>query len=48
MELTQIRYEIEGAIGLVTLNRPERRNAYTPRMMEELVSVFSQAPLPTW
>ena len=43
MELTEIRYEIEGAVGLVTLNRPERRNAYTPRMMEELVSVFTSA-----
>jgi enoyl-CoA hydratase/carnithine racemase len=43
MDLTQIRFDVKDAVGLVTLNRPERRNAYTPRMMEELVWTFGQA-----
>src|SRR5262245_47675194 len=43
MELSQTRYEVKDAVGLVTLNRPERRNAYTPRMMEELVWIFGAA-----
>ena len=43
MELSQTRFEVKDAVGLLTLNRPERRNAYTPHMMEELVSIFETA-----
>ena len=34
--------ERRGAVGLVTLNRPERRNAYTPRMGAELHEAFAE------
>jgi enoyl-CoA hydratase/carnithine racemase len=32
----------EGGVGLVTLNRPEHRNAYTPRMGAELRDAFQE------
>ncbi len=32
----------QGRVGLVTLNRPERRNAYTPRMGAELRDAFGE------
>jgi enoyl-CoA hydratase/carnithine racemase len=32
----------DGGVGLVTLNRPERRNAYTPRMGAELRDAFEE------
>ncbi|HXM58132.1 MAG TPA: enoyl-CoA hydratase-related protein [Candidatus Dormibacteraeota bacterium] len=37
-----IRLERRGAIGLVTLHRPERRNAYTGRMGVELHAAFAE------
>ncbi|MBA1263133.1 MULTISPECIES: enoyl-CoA hydratase-related protein [Pseudomonadaceae] len=33
----------EGSIEILTLNRPEQRNALTPELMEELSSAFEQA-----
>lgn len=35
MEYTQIQVERRDAIALITLNRPERLNAWTPQMAEE-------------
>lgn len=35
MDYTQIRYETRGAVALLTLDRPERMNAWTPQMAEE-------------
>lgn len=35
-----ILLERQGSVGLVTLNRPDRRNAYTPRMGIELNAAF--------
>jgi enoyl-CoA hydratase/carnithine racemase len=35
VEYTQIQYETEGPIATVTLQRPERLNAWTPRMSRE-------------
>jgi enoyl-CoA hydratase/carnithine racemase len=32
----------EGGVGLVTLNRPDQRNAYTPRMGAELRDAFQE------
>ncbi len=43
MKLEQTKFEVEGGVGLITLNRPERMNAFTPRMMEELVQLFATA-----
>ncbi len=35
-------YSVEGGIATVTLNRPERMNAFTPQMRDELISVFDE------
>ena len=43
MDYEQIRYEVSDGIGLVTLNRPERRNAWTPRMAREKFDAVSRA-----
>jgi len=39
----QITYEVDDRIALVTLNRPERMNAWTITMMEELIDAFHRA-----
>jgi enoyl-CoA hydratase/carnithine racemase len=38
MDFTQIIYEVKNAIAWVTLNRPDRLNAWTRTMMEELIA----------
>ena len=43
MDLTQTRYEIDKGVGLVTLNRPDKMNAFTPVMRKELIEIFTQA-----
>ena len=43
MNFTQIRYEANNGIALVTLNRPERLNAWTKTMMEELMRAADTA-----
>ncbi len=43
MEYKQIKCDLSDHILTVTLNRPERLNAFTPVMCEELVDVFSRA-----
>jgi enoyl-CoA hydratase/carnithine racemase len=43
VEYEQIRSERRGEVALVTLNRPERLNAWTPRMAEELADAFEAA-----
>jgi enoyl-CoA hydratase/carnithine racemase len=42
VEHEQVRYERRGAVGLLTLHRPERLNAFTPRMAAEIVDVFDR------
>src|SRR5438270_12124685 len=37
-----ILVERRGAVGVVTLNRPERRNAYRPRMGLEMRHAFAE------
>jgi len=39
----QIRYEVDGPIATVTLNRPEKLNAYTAQMGAELALAIRQA-----
>jgi enoyl-CoA hydratase/carnithine racemase len=39
----QIRSETRGEVQLVTLDRPERLNAWTPKMAEELADAFESA-----
>lgn len=36
----RIRFEVDGAVAVVTLDRPEKLNAYTPEMGEEIVDAF--------
>lgn len=43
MDHEQIRSERRGEVQLVTLNRPDRLNAWTPRMAEELANAFTSA-----
>ncbi len=42
-ELETIRCEREGPALVVTLNRPERLNAFTPWMRDELIGAFDRA-----
>lgn len=43
MRYEQILVEKKGAVSLLTLNRPERLNAWTPRMAEELAHAIEAA-----
>jgi enoyl-CoA hydratase/carnithine racemase len=43
VEYEQIRSERRGEVQLVTLTRPERLNAWTPQMAEELADAFALA-----
>jgi enoyl-CoA hydratase/carnithine racemase len=43
MEFQEIRYEIDDGILTITLNRPDRLNAFTPTMGKELVDAFDRA-----
>jgi enoyl-CoA hydratase/carnithine racemase len=43
MEFEQIRYEVEGNVLTITLDRPDRLNAFTERMGRELVEAFDRA-----
>jgi enoyl-CoA hydratase/carnithine racemase len=43
MEYEQIRYEVESNILTLTLNRPEKLNAFTGRMMQEMIHALDCA-----
>jgi enoyl-CoA hydratase/carnithine racemase len=43
MDYQQIRYETRGPVALLTLNRPDRLNAWTPRMSEEQAHAIERA-----
>ena len=43
MEFTEIRYEIADGVLTITLDRPERLNAWTPTMAVELLTAFDHA-----
>lgn len=36
MTYTQVKFEQQGRVGIITLNRPERLNAWTDQMMSEM------------
>ncbi len=38
-----IRYEIDGPVGVITINRPHRYNAFRGRTVEELIKAFRLA-----
>jgi enoyl-CoA hydratase/carnithine racemase len=41
--VTEVRYEVSDGILTLTLDRPERLNAFTPTMLEELLTAFDRA-----
>ncbi len=43
MDFIQTRYEIDKGIATITLHRPDRMNAFTPVMREELIALFAEA-----
>jgi enoyl-CoA hydratase/carnithine racemase len=43
MEYQQIAYQMDGQILTITLSRPDRLNAFTTRMMTELLDAFDRA-----
>jgi enoyl-CoA hydratase/carnithine racemase len=43
MDFEEIRYELADRILTITLDRPERLNAFTPRMGSELIEAFDRA-----
>jgi enoyl-CoA hydratase/carnithine racemase len=43
MDFEQIRAELDDRVLTITLNRPERLNAWTPVMMRELIEAFDRA-----
>ena len=40
MDFEQIRYEVADGVLTITLNRPDRLNAFTGTMMQELIAAF--------
>jgi enoyl-CoA hydratase/carnithine racemase len=43
MDLIQTQYKITNGIALITLNRPEKKNAFTPQMRKELIWLMEKA-----
>jgi enoyl-CoA hydratase/carnithine racemase len=40
MTFTEIAYEVDGPVATITLDRPDRLNAFTVQMMSELIEAF--------
>jgi enoyl-CoA hydratase/carnithine racemase len=43
MSFQQIRYEVADGVLTITLNRPDRLNAFTPTMQRELIEAFDRS-----
>lgn len=43
MDFSQIAYEVEDGVLTITLDRPDKLNAFTTRMQHELVAAFDEA-----
>ncbi|MEA2442631.1 MAG: hypothetical protein QOH76_4055 [Thermoleophilaceae bacterium] len=43
MEFEQIRYEVADSVLTITMNRPDRLNAWTPTMLTELLEAFDRS-----
>lgn len=42
-DFTQIKYEVDGPVATITLNRPQKMNAYTRHMMGEICAAMDMA-----
>lgn len=42
-QFEDITYEVDGAAGVITINRPERYNAFRAKTVDELIAAFNQA-----
>ena len=42
-EYREIRYELCDGVAKISINRPERRNAFTPLTVMEMYDAFSEA-----
>ena len=42
MDLKYLQLSVENKVGLVTINRPEKRNALSPEVLEEIEALFTQ------
>jgi naphthoate synthase len=42
-ELTDVRYEVEDGLAWITIDRPERMNAFRARTVDELIACFKRA-----
>jgi naphthoate synthase len=43
MELTDTRYEVEEGLAWITIDRPDRMNAFRARTVDELIHLFTRA-----
>jgi enoyl-CoA hydratase len=43
MDLKDVAYSVDGALGVITLNRPEYKNAQSYRMLDEIDAAFALA-----
>ncbi len=43
LQTTSVRYELDGGVAVITLNRPERRNALDQSAIEGLTQAFAMA-----
>ena len=43
MDFQHIKYEVDGRIAFITLNRPDNLNAWTVIMMNELIQSLDMA-----
>src|SRR3954469_15810536 len=43
MDFTEIRYDVADRVLTITLDRPDRLNAWTPTMQRELIAAFDAA-----
>lgn len=42
MSYEQILFEVEDQLAIITLNRPDRLNAYTPHMLQEIIDALQR------
>ena len=43
MNLETVKYEVNGAVALISLNRPEVRNAFNAKMTEDILEALVSA-----